>query len=588
MKVDSTLPIEKPQNGLMGLKYWRYDLRSGFMVAMISLPFSMGIAITSGAPPVCGITSAIIAGFILPFLGGSYVTISGPAAGLAPALFAGMITLGQIQLGKSASQADMLQAGYPILLAAICIAGALQVVLARLKVARLSALFPAGAIEGMLAAIGLMIIVKQVPLFLGVKFEAHEFWPILREIPRHFATMNVEVLGLGLACLAALFLLAAIPGRLLKVMPPPVWVFLVGTLANVLFLHLDSKYLIHVPEAPLKHGVVLPNFAAAAQNPALWAALAYTVFTLLLIDGTESLATIAAVDKLDPYRRRSDPDRTLLSMGVCNVCSSLAGGLTIIPGIVKSTANIMGGGRTQWANFFNACFLLSFLIFGRSLINMVPMTVLASILVFIGFKLCRPRVWVKVANIGAEQLFVFTVTVLVTVSTDLLMGIAAGIALELVMSLWYVGLWHTLRDVSLGIAPPSITARFLSLFRNPVAQRELDEGEYHLYVEGPLVCFNMFHMIRELRNRPHGTRQVYLHLSPRVPLVDHTTCDSLHHFLDEFNSTDEYPSLEIDGWDHMHPLSRHETSMRIALVAAGSFVSTAQAEAALQASQATD
>src|ERR1700752_768707 len=112
-----TVRAEKPRNGLAGLKHWRYDLRSGFMVAMISLPFSMGIAITSGAPPVCGIVSAIIAGFLLPFLGGSYVTISGPAAGLAPALFAGMLTLGHGDLEK----------GYPLLLVAICFAGVLQV-----------------------------------------------------------------------------------------------------------------------------------------------------------------------------------------------------------------------------------------------------------------------------------------------------------------------------------------------------------------------------------------------------------------------------------------------------------------------------
>src|SRR5262245_42742720 len=199
--------IEKPTNGLAGLKHWKFDLRSGFMVAMISLPFSMGIAITSGAPAVCGIVSAIIAGFLLPFLGGSYVTISGPAAGLAPVLFAGMIMLGGAQAGSGASQAEMLRAGYPLLLVAICIAGALQLVLARLKVARLSAICPAGAIEGMLAAIGLLIIAKQIPLFMGVKFEAHEFWGILAEVPRHVSTMNLKVLGLGLVCLTTLFVL---------------------------------------------------------------------------------------------------------------------------------------------------------------------------------------------------------------------------------------------------------------------------------------------------------------------------------------------------------------------------------------------
>src|SRR5579871_3859501 len=113
---------EAPQNGLAGLKHWRYDVRSGFMVAMISLPFSMGIAITSGAPPVCGIMSAIIAGFVLPFLGGSYVTISGPAAGLAPAIFTGIMLLGTELVGKSASLDDKLAAGYPLVLVAICLA----------------------------------------------------------------------------------------------------------------------------------------------------------------------------------------------------------------------------------------------------------------------------------------------------------------------------------------------------------------------------------------------------------------------------------------------------------------------------------
>ncbi len=123
MQEDLTVPTEKPRNGLAGLKHWRYDLRSGFTVAMISLPFSMGIAITSGAPPICGIVSAIIAGFVLPFLGGSYVTISGPAAGLAPVLFAGMILLGRARLGRDASSSELLAVGYPLVLVAIAIAG---------------------------------------------------------------------------------------------------------------------------------------------------------------------------------------------------------------------------------------------------------------------------------------------------------------------------------------------------------------------------------------------------------------------------------------------------------------------------------
>jgi MFS superfamily sulfate permease-like transporter len=560
---DVPVPTEKPRNGLAGLKHWRYDLRSGFTVAMISLPFSMGIAMTSGAPPICGIMSAIIAGFILPFLGGSYVTISGPAAGLAPALFAGMIALGHARLGRGASTSELLAVGYPLVLVAIAIAGVLQVILAKLKVARLSAIFPAAAIQGMLAAIGLMIIVKQIPLFMGLKFEAHEFWAVLGEAPRHVQSMSHQTLALGVGCLAALFVLSVLPGRLLKVMPPPVWVFFAGTVVSTFILKLDKSHLINVPDS-LEHGVVFPHFGEAFTHAALLLPLAYLVVTLLLIDATESLATIAAVDNIDPYRRRSDPDRTLLAMGVSNGASSMLGGLTIIPGMVKSTANVMAGGRTQWANFYNACFLLTFVLFGRYVIDMAPTAVLGAILVFIGYKLCKPAVWLKIARVGTEQLVVFTLTVFVTVTTDLLIGILTGVGVELLLNLWYVGLWHTLRNGS-EFTKPSFAVRFASLFRNPVSQRESDEGTYHLYLDGPLVCFNLFHVIRELGQLPQGTHTVYLHVSSRVPLVDHTTGQSLRYFLEEFSGQDQSPRLVIEGWDHMRRLSKHDTSTRLAL-----------------------
>ena len=554
--------IEKPQNGLAGLKHWRYDMRSGFLVAMISLPFSMGIAITSGAPPVCGILSAIIAGFILPFLGGSYVTISGPAAGLAPAVFAGMMTLGAAMLGSGATQAEKLATGYPLILVAICIAGALQMVLAKFKVARLSAIFPAAVIEGMLAAIGLMIIVKQIPYFMGQSFEAHEFWEILGEIPSRLAGMDPAILGLSIGCIAALFILNALPGKLLKVMPPPVWVFVGGTAVSYFILHLDSKFLINVPGNLLEHGIVFPKFQEVFTNPVLWLPMAYIVVTLMLIDGTESLATIVGVDKIDPFHRRSDPDRTLLSMGASNIASSVLGGLTIIPGIVKSTTNIIGGGRTQWANFYNACCLLVFLIFAQPLINLVPLAVLGSILLFVGFKLCRPKVWRHVAHIGTEQILLFTVTVVVTVSTDLLLGVATGVALKLVLNLWYMGLSRTLSDCP---QPAGLPTRLADLFRNPVCQRDYRNGVYRLHIQRSLVCFNLFHVIQELERIPTDAREVQLHLGPDVTLVDHTTSETIIHYAEEYSSRPTKLPMELIGWKHLRPLSTHPCSVRLAV-----------------------
>jgi carbonic anhydrase len=415
----------------------------------------------------------------------------------------------------------------------------------------------------MLAAIGLMIIVKQIPLFMGVKFEAHEFWAVLGEVPSHVHSMSPKVCALGIGCLAAMFALAVVPWRLLKIMPPPVWVFLGGTLVSTFVLKLDKHYLINIPDS-LEHGIVFPHFGEAFSDAAIWLPLAYLVITLLLIDATESLATIAAVDNIDPFRRRSNPDKTLLAMGMSNGASSMLGGLTIIPGMVKSTANVLAGGRTQWANFYNACFLLTFVLVGRYVIDMVPMAVLGAILVFIGYKLCKPALWVKIGRIGTEQFVVFVTTLLVTVTTDLLIGIVTGVALELLLNLWYVGLWHTLSNGS-EYTKPNFVVRFLSLFRNPVSEREVSEGTYHLYLDGPLVCFNLFHVIRELGQLPDGTRTVYLHLSSRVPLVDHTTGESLRYYLEEFSGQDQSPKLVIEGWDHMRSLSKHETSTRIAI-----------------------
>ena len=396
---DSTqIAVEKPRNGLGGLHHWVYDLRSGFMVAMVSLPFSMGIAITSGAPPITGVISAIIAGFLLPFLGGSYVTISGPAAGLAPALFSGMIALATAEIGKEVAAGkttqELLQIGYPLVLVAISISGVFQVILARLKVARLSAMFPAAAIEGMLAAIGLIIMVKQLPLLFGVDFEAHEFWGMILEIPEHVGEIYVPALVTGLGCTAALFLLNSLPFKFLKVMPPPVWVFVLGSIVFQLIFHIPTGqftheqrkaselmkrqltpehralvvklnnelkadlateeltpdersaignlhdqlerelsnnelsgdqldaveqlkkeltpeqiaayqelphlgYCINIPDNPLR-GIQLPHYDRIINYPHTWIVLAYVVFVLLLIDATESLATIVAVDKLDP------------------------------------------------------------------------------------------------------------------------------------------------------------------------------------------------------------------------------------------------------------------------------------------------
>ena len=256
----------------------------------------------------------------------------------------------------------------------------------------------------------------------------------MRETPSRFMQMDPTVFFLGIFTLALIFALASLKSRWVKIVPPQVIAAVVGLILGW-FLGLGGERLIFIPADPFKNGFQLPHFYQAFTNHTLWWALFTTVLTLTLIDGVESLATIAAIDKIDPFRRKSDPNRTLHAMGISNLCSSLAGGLTIIPGGVKRTTGILSGARTQWANFYNACFLIAYLLLARNLINLMPYTVLGAIVLFTGFKLCAPKVWKHVAHIGSEQLFVFATTVLVTITTDLLWGIAAGIAAKLLLEI---------------------------------------------------------------------------------------------------------------------------------------------------------
>lgn len=552
MQTTARAVLEKPQNGIQGLRHWRQDVIAGLLVSLVSLPLSLGIAVASGAPPIAGLISAIIAGLLLPFLGGTYLTISGPAAGLAPALLAAMATLGRGDLA----------AGYPLLLCVICITGGVQIVLSFFKAARFSQLFPASVIEGMLCAIGLLIIAKQLPFFIGHEFKSHEFFGLILETPYELTLMEPKVFLVSSICLASIFLLTASKSRWLKLAPPPLIVVVLGVLLGQLF-QIDPKFNIHVPSNFMQHGIVLPDFAQLFSARSLWVSIGITVVTLTLIDGVESLATAAAIDKIDPFHRKSNPNRTLLAMGISNICSSLAGGLTIIPGGVKSKVCIVAGGRTLWANFYNAIFLLSYLFIATSIINLIPLGALSAVLIYTGYKLCEPRLWRHIAAIGREQLLVFTFTVAATLATDLLWGIILGMVAKLALTTSLVR--PSQRQVmeseqNLRPAPFGMWRRIAELFSNPVVGRSSQGDEYHLQFDRPLVCFNLPHVNRELAAIPPDAKQVYLHLNHGVSLVDHTSCENLLSFVTLFEDGGAR-HVEIDGLGRMWKRSPHEASM---------------------------
>ena len=576
-----TPPMEKPQNGIGGLKHWRYDLLAGLQVALIGLPLSLGIAVASGAPPITGVISAIIAGLVFPFLGGAYVTISGPAAGLAPALLAGMIALGHGDLAV----------GYPLLLVAICLTGVVQVLLSILRAGSFALYFPISVVEGMLSAIGILIIIKQIPQLLGDQLPPVKSIPeAILAIPHDIQEMNPEIFLVGGLALALLFFLSSRTERWATLIPAPLLVVSLGGVASW-FLQLPQEYLVHIPLDIFQHGIHVPHFSEAWQNQDLWIALLVTIVTLTLIDGTESLATIAAVDKIDPFHRKSDPNVTLRAMGISNILSSLAGGLTIIPGGVKSTTNIMAGGRTLWANFYYACSLALLLWFGTRLINLIPLSVLAALLIWVGWQLCAPRIFQKMLAIGKEQLLIAVVTVVVTLYTsDLLEGVALGTLTKIIV-LCVDLVRASAQDAPSGESPFRRATRLLpaaltELFSNPVIRIGDGRGSrerysvmtvatsairgtvgemknpYKIYLSS-VTCMNLMKLDKALHETlvvPANSKANFL-IILAGQVIDHTSMEYLHHFQDQCIEAGH--TCAIVGVDHFRAFSDHVLAYRV-------------------------
>jgi carbonic anhydrase len=567
--VDDIPEKEKPQNGVAGLKHWRYDLMAGLQVAMMGIPLSLGIAIASGAPPVCGLISAIIAGFVFPFLGGAYITISGPAAGLAPAILAGILLLGNGDLEK----------GYPLVLVAIAIVGIVQVILSIFNAGRFALFFPISVVEGMLMAIGMLIIIKQVPAFLGY------ITPPIKSIPKAISLIPEQIMGLnpvicaiGAVTLFLLFFITGILSRIkqawAKFIPVPLVVIILAGL-TAWFLGIEEKYLIKVPSDIFEHGIVFPHWAEAFSRPDLYWPIALTVITLTLIDGTESLATIQAIDKIDPFKRKSNPNVTLRAMGVSNTASSLLGGLTIIPGGMKSTTNMLVGGRTLWANFYYAIFQLIFLLFATTLINQIPKAALAGLLMWVGWKLCSHKVFIRIFSVGKEQMFVALVNVVVTLWTsDLLEGMIVGTAAKIIL---------LVKDVVRASPGEGIGAALKELFRNPVIRigdgrgaREVMtvaatavlrgtvgdmKNPYKIYLSSA-TCMNLVKLDEELKKIvvPEGTKANYM-LILAGKIVDHTTMEYLHNFQDR--AIEGGHTCVLVGMEHFRGLSDHAMAYRV-------------------------
>ena len=374
----SNLSHQIPATGFRGLREnARNDLMAAFSVAMVALPLSLGIALASDAPASAGLFSALIAGLVTTFIRGSHVAINGPGNGLIA-----VVAMGIAEFGGGID-------AFRVVLAAIVIAGLIQTIIGLLKLGKLGDLFPSSVIHGILAAIGLIIMGKQLHTSLGVTTEAKSTLAILLDVPNSVAQLNPYVLIVAAVSLAILIVHPLVQSKIIRLVPAPMWVILVAVpLAWWLQFSSDESYsfmgesyqlgtgfLVDLP-SNLLDGLLLPDFSQIAAVP-FWS----LVLTIALLSSIETLISTNAIDKLDPHKRATDSNKELVGLGLSSVLSGFVGGLPIVTVIARSSVNIHNHARTRWSNFFSGVFLLLFVAIFASELRLVPLAALAAILV---------------------------------------------------------------------------------------------------------------------------------------------------------------------------------------------------------------
>jgi MFS superfamily sulfate permease-like transporter len=541
--------LETPADGLTGLKkFWKKDILSGFIISMIALPLCLGIALASGVPPMAGLIAGIVGGLFLSVFSGSYVTINGPAAGLAVIVLASVEGFRQMApSGMDAAQTGLF--AYQCTLGVGVACGLLQIVFGFVKAGVLSNFFPSSVVHGVLASIGIMIFAKQCHTALGVKPHSTDMLSVIMEIPQSIVNLNPEVALIALVSLVILIGLPMLKSKHLKFIPAPLLVIVIaipmghyfdlGHEHKYLFLNgqeytIGPRYLVALPERILD-GIIFPRFDY------LFTAFGMQmVITYALVASLESLLTTAAVDRLDPFKRKSDFNRELFSKGAGNILSSSIGGLPIIAEVVRSSANIHNGAVTRWSNFFHGLFLLVFVVFLSQVIHQIPLAALAAMLMVIGYRLASPREFYKTLRIGKEQLIIFLSTILVTLTTDLLIGIFAGIFVKLIIHSYY------------GVPVSKLFKPFLTI------QIDEDTNTWKVDVEHSAIFSNFMGLRKKLQEIPPG-KHVIIDLD-KATLVDNTVMEGLFELAEEYKAGGG--SFVIRGLQGHKPFSSHRFASR--------------------------
>lgn len=415
------------------IRYYRrlwlkHDLPAGLSVFLVALPLCLGIALASGAPLYAGLLSGIIGGLVVSIISGSQLAVSGPAAGLTTIVAASIISLGD----------------YKLFLLAVIVAGLFQLLLGILKLGVVANYFPSSVIKGMLAAIGIILISKQIPLAVG--YDQPDFWSSgfsklfsAQNFLGNFENFNHHITrGAILITLLSLFVLIVLQlpsAKKLKVIPAPLLVVVIGIITNMLFTNAASGFslretqLVNIP-INVFASISLPDISKIFSSTEIWK----DGVVIGLLATLETLLCVEAVDKLDRHNRITPVNRELIAQGIGNMTCGLLGAIPMTAVVVRGSANVDAGARTKLSAFTHGLFLLLAVLLVPHLLNKIPYASLSAILLITGYNLTKPKLYRNIFSLGWKQFLPFSITIIAILSTDLLIGVSIG----LLISVYYI------------------------------------------------------------------------------------------------------------------------------------------------------
>ncbi|MGE0566588.1 MAG: SulP family inorganic anion transporter [Bacteroidia bacterium] len=515
------------------------NLFAGFVVSLVALPLGLGLALASGAPPIAGIISAIVGGIVVSILGGGNVTITGPGNGLVVAVLGAITVLGNGNIYE----------GYLYTLAAIIISGALITILSFLKVGYIGNFFSASALQGMLSAIGIVIMSKQLHIMLGNMDVTGDAFHMLTTFPKtaiEAFTDNTrfEPAIAGIISLLIMILYSNIRNKYFHLIPAPMWIVIISVaFAYYIEYHptlehpLESKYLLSMPNDVLQH-FPKPNFNKITDYYFILA-----VITITMIASIESILSIKAIDKLDPKKRHSNTDKELRALGIATIVSGFLGGLNVVTVIARSSVNVNNGGTNRLSNFFHAGFIMAFVFLFQDQLKHIPYPALAAILVYTGYKLAAPNIFFRIYKIGKEQFLIFVITIISTILTNLISGILIGTLTTFIVHIIYAR---------------SFTLFVRYLFTDNIVVQYLEGNRAIVTIKYYCTFLNFFRLKKAIDNLTNS-RKVILDFK-QCRFVDHTVVESLNAFENKFDLNEI--EFKVIGLETKHKDTEHPFALR--------------------------